>query len=60
MEELLAHMRSRVAQLRKVMSLAHDPRMIEMIQKIIDEGETDIAKLEAERATLPPQTDRQA
>ena len=48
-EEVLAHMRARVQQLRKVKSLAHDPRMIELIQKIIDSGEADIAKLEAER-----------
>ncbi len=44
-------MRARVQQLRKVMNLAHDPRMIELIQKIIDSGEADIAKLEAERNT---------
>ena len=45
-EQLIARMRDRVRQLRKVQQLAHDPRMIEMIQKIIDEGEADIAKLE--------------
>lgn len=43
------------------MALAHDPRMIQMIQAIIDTGEADIAKLEAERAQvdnpLPPQTE---
>jgi hypothetical protein len=49
MKDLLEHMRGRIAQLRKVMALAHDPRMIEMIQAIIDEGEADIARLEAER-----------
>jgi hypothetical protein len=48
-EDVIARMRGRVQQLRKVISLAHDPRMIEIIQKIIDEGEADIAKLEAER-----------
>ncbi len=31
------------------MNLAHDPRMIELIQNIIDSGEADIAKLQAER-----------
>lgn len=47
-EEVLAHMRARVQQLRKVMNLAHNPRMIELIQNIIDSGEADIAALEAE------------
>jgi len=48
-EEVIAHMRERVQQLRRVMSLAHDPRMIEMVQKIIDSGEADIKRLEAEQ-----------
>ena len=48
-EEVIAHMRERVHQLRRVMSLAHDPRMIEMVQKIIDSGEADIKRLEAEQ-----------
>lgn len=47
-EEVLAHMRERVEQLRKVMSLAHDPRMIEIIQKVIESGEEDIRRLEDE------------
>ncbi len=45
----IARMRGRVQQLSKVIRLAHDPRMIEVIQKIIDEGEADIARLEAEQ-----------
>ncbi len=61
MEDLIPHMRARLDQLRKVRALAHDPRMIQMIQAIIDTGEADIAKLEAERAQvdnpLPPQTE---
>jgi len=48
-DEMIARMRGRVVQVRRVMALAHDPRMIEMRQKIIDEGEADIAKLEAQR-----------
>lgn len=45
------------------MALAHDPRMIQMIQEIIDTGEADIAKLETERrqvSPIPPQTDAQS
>lgn len=49
-EEVIAHMRSRIQQLRKVMSLAHDPRMIAALQEVIDSGEADIKRLEAEAA----------
>lgn len=52
-DELVTHIRSRVQQLRKVISLAHDQRMIDMIQKVIDEGEADIKKLEAKETGLP-------
>jgi hypothetical protein len=61
-DELIGHMRERVEQLRKVLALAHDQRMIDIIQKVIDDGEIDIAKLEAEREETiapPPQTDAQ-
>ena len=64
MDELLPHMRARVEQLRKVMALAHDPRMIQMIREVIATAEDDIAKLEAEREQvadpLSPPTDAQA
>jgi hypothetical protein len=55
-EEVIARMRGRVEQVRKVMALAHDRRMIDMLQKIIDEGEADIAKLEGEGPSneMPP------
>ncbi len=52
-DELIAHMRSRVQQLRRVISLAHDQRMIDMIQKVIDEGEADIKELEAKEMGSP-------
>lgn len=48
-DELIARMRSRLQQVRRVMALAHDPRMIEELQKIIDSGEADICRLEQER-----------
>ncbi|HYX47312.1 MAG TPA: hypothetical protein VE820_10895 [Sphingomicrobium sp.] len=53
-EEVIAHMQARVQQLRKVENLAHDPRMIEMIQQVIDSVEADIAKLEADQAPAKP------
>ena len=45
-------MRSRVKQLRKVKSLAHDPRMIEAVQRVIDEIEADIKRLETDQPVL--------
>jgi hypothetical protein len=52
-EELIAHMRARVRQLQKVIQLAHDPRMIEVLQQVIDSGEADIKRLEAEGDQAP-------
>jgi hypothetical protein len=52
-DDVLTHMRARVAQIRKVLALAHDPRMIEVLQQVIESGEADIARLEADRAESP-------
>ena len=46
-DELIAHMRARVSQVRRIAALAHDPRMIEMLTKLAEDGEADIARLEA-------------
>ena len=46
-DEVIAHMRGRITRMRKVMNLAHDPRMIEIIETMIEEAEADIRKLEA-------------
>jgi hypothetical protein len=58
-EEIIAHMRDRIERMRKVIRLAHDPRMIELIEQMIQEAEADIAKMEAEQTQhqeqqLPP------
>ncbi|HEX3423872.1 MAG TPA: hypothetical protein VHS33_10800 [Sphingomicrobium sp.] len=50
--DLIAHMRARVRQLRKVISLAHDQRMIDALQQVIDSGEADIKRLEEEADTI--------
>lgn len=52
-EELIAHMRARIRQVQKVMSLAHDTEMIVMLQKIVAEAEVDIARLESEQRDGP-------
>jgi len=62
-DEVIAHMRARIGQVRKVLALAHDPRMIEILQQVVDSGEADIKKLEAEREqapnqAMPPQGER--
>jgi hypothetical protein len=45
-EEIIANMRARVQQLRRVVSLAHDQRIIEVLQQVIDSGEGDIRKVQ--------------
>ena len=52
-DELISHMRARVSQVRRIAAMAHDPRMIEMLAKLAEEGEADIAKLEAARDAEP-------
>jgi predicted nucleic acid-binding Zn-ribbon protein len=47
-EDVIAGMKARVQQLRKVISLAHDQRMIDALQQVIESGEADIRKLEEE------------
>ena len=47
---VIARMRGRVKQMKRLKTLAHDPRMIDIIDRVIAEGEADIAKLEAEQA----------
>lgn len=51
-DEVIAHMRSRIERIRKVIDLAHDPKMIAMLREMIVEAEGDIRKLEAERDGL--------
>lgn len=48
-EDMICRMRDRIARTRKVISLAHDPRMIEMLEQNIVEAEADIARLESEQ-----------
>jgi predicted nucleic acid-binding Zn-ribbon protein len=47
-DEVIAHIRERVATIRKIIAMAHDPRMIEMLEAMVDQAEADIRKLEAE------------
>jgi hypothetical protein len=48
-DEISARMKERIRQVRRIIGLAHDPEMIAILQKIVESGEADIAKLEAER-----------
>lgn len=45
--EVIAHIRDRIRRVRKIAGLAHDPEMIRMLLKLAEEGEADIARLEA-------------
>ena len=48
-DEVIAHIRDRVCRVRKIAALAHDPEMIQMLLKLAEEGEADLAGLEARR-----------
>jgi hypothetical protein len=61
--EVIAKMRGRVEQCRRLAQFINDPRTNEALLKMAEEGEADIRKLEAEEALqpdlhipLPPQT----
>ena len=47
----LERMKHRLANMRKVAALAHDPRIIELVTQTAEELEADIRKLEAEAST---------
>jgi len=47
-DELIASMTIRLQRLHKVKQLAHDPRIIEMVQASIEETEADIQRLRAD------------
>ena len=49
-DEVIAHIRDRVRRVRKIARLAHNPEMIQMLLKLAEEGEADIARLEAKRS----------
>ena len=44
--QVIERMRGRVRQMRRLKNLAHDPRMIAIIDQVIEEGEADIRQLE--------------
>jgi hypothetical protein len=44
----IERMRGRLANMRKVAAMAHDPRIIELVTQTANELEEDICKLEAE------------
>lgn len=46
-------MRARARQLRRMIDMAHDPRMIEMLRAMAEEIEVDVDRLEMERKDRP-------
>jgi len=48
-DDLIARMRDRVKRVRKIIHLAHDPEMIELLEQMVAEAEADIRRLEDER-----------
>lgn len=49
-DELQKNMRARVDQCRRLAKLINDPRTTEALLRMADEGEADLARLEAESA----------
>jgi hypothetical protein len=54
-DEVIAHMRQRVATVRKIIAMAHDLRMIEMLEAMVMQAEADIRKLEPDSGEGPQQ-----
>ena len=53
-DEVIARMRNRIQRAQKVIEMAHDPEMIAMLERMIEEAEADIRILEAEgRPAIP-------
>jgi len=48
-DNLIENMRSRVALCRRLAAATHDSEVSELLLKMADDGEADIAKLEAEQ-----------
>ena len=55
-EDLKRNMRARIAQCRRLAQFINDPRTTEALLQMADEGEADLAKLEADEASDDPST----
>jgi hypothetical protein len=49
-DDVIAHIRERIATMRRISGMAHDPRMIETM---VRQAEADIRKLEADSSETP-------
>jgi hypothetical protein len=52
-DDVIAHIRERIATMRRIGGMAHDPRMIEMLETMVRQAEADIRKLEADSSETP-------
>jgi hypothetical protein len=50
-DDVLSNMRERVRRLRHLAEMINDQRAITVLHQMVEEGEVDIARLEAERAS---------
>lgn len=48
-DDLIENMRSRVALCRRLAASTHDAEVAQLLSKMADDGDADIARLEAER-----------
>jgi hypothetical protein len=51
--ELIAKMRGRIEQCRRLAKMINDPRASQVLQQMAEDGEADIRKLQAEEAARP-------
>jgi hypothetical protein len=49
-DDLISNMRDRVDRCRRLAKMIHDPQAIAILKQMAEEGEADIAKLQAENA----------
>lgn len=53
-DEVIARMRERIERAQRIIEMAHDPEMIAMLERLIEETRADIRILEAERRPAIP------
>ena len=48
-DQILANMRARIAQCRRLAKLLHNPEAVRMLLEMAEQGEADVKKLEGHR-----------
>lgn len=51
-DDVILRMRDRIRRTRRVIELAHDPKMIAMLEQMVGEAEADLEILEQQRMQI--------